>query len=106
MILGGFPDDYDWHAHDKRKHAQRMALDARWRLLRDYFPAIQRLAHGPAVIPLDQFVLQFCAHVVLEELAADIAETAELQFRHQDRPEPPAPPPEPPPPPAPTEPPA
>lgn len=93
MIFGGFPDDYDWRAHDKRKHAARAALDAKWKVLRDYLPAIQRLAHGLPTCPIDQFTLQTCAHIVMEEILRDVSEEAELHLRHRDRPEPPAEPP-------------
>lgn len=90
MILGGFPPDYDWHEHDKRVHAARMKLDARWATLRDYLPVLHRLARGLPVIPLDQHVLQSCVQLIVEELVFDMSETAAMQFRHRDRPEPPA----------------
>lgn len=105
FTVGGFPEGFDWRAYDQQKLQRKRAIEVRRRLLQSYLPALSRIANGgSSPFPLDQQLIMECVRLVLDEVAEDVREVAELQHRHMAAP-PPAPPADPTPPAAPPEPP-
>jgi len=91
FVLGQFPEDYDWAAHDRERLRRRRAIEVRRRALQSYLPVLQRILAGQATpFPPDQHLIAECIRLVFDEVTEDVTDVAELHVRHRDRPEPPA----------------
>lgn len=83
FAVGGFPEGFDWRAYDQQKLQRKRAIEVRRRLLQSYLPALSRIASGGASpFPIDQQLIVECVRLVLDEVAEDVREVAELHHRH------------------------